>query len=331
VQRPATGRALGVVVLGMPRSGTSSVSRMFVQAGFYAGAEAGLMPANEFNPTGFWEQLSVWQANERVLGELAANMLDPPSASAQRRVRDWARPLLAAELERTLAEAGALPAPALLKDPRIGVLMALWWPLLRRKLHPVLVVRDPIESARSIERTSRTPPQLALACWELHMTTLLGSLAGSLVTVAPYATLLGEARQRRRVVEAASAQLTAQLAASVDPGRAESAIDPRLRHQRVRPDEHEQYLTGSQKSLWRLLSSLEPGTQRLEVERSLRKPTTASRDGARRETERAQLENALAAARDEVARAQAQLAEATSRRAPWLRNRLRQPRLRSPR
>ena len=48
----ATRDEAGVVVLGMGRSGTSAMTAMFVRAGFFAGTDKDLLPANEANLAG---------------------------------------------------------------------------------------------------------------------------------------------------------------------------------------------------------------------------------------------------------------------------------------
>jgi hypothetical protein len=64
----------------------------------------------------------------------------------------------------------------------------------------VVVIRDPIESARSLSRRDGTPLPLGLAMWELHMASLLGHLNGRLVTVVPYARLMEEDGLAERIV-----------------------------------------------------------------------------------------------------------------------------------
>ena len=62
--------ARGVVVLGMGRSGTSSVTRMFQRSGYFVGAVPDLLGPDAANPTGYFENRRVWRANEDVLARL---------------------------------------------------------------------------------------------------------------------------------------------------------------------------------------------------------------------------------------------------------------------
>lgn len=133
------------------------------------------MPATRENPRGYWENLGVHEANEAVLGELDANWFDPPT-----RARIAAGEHLGGRLRTALdlLIETAEPAPVVLKDPRIGLLLRLWGPVLEGRLHPVLVVRAPTEVAASLATRDGTPPALGLAGWEVHLTRVLDYLGG---------------------------------------------------------------------------------------------------------------------------------------------------------
>ncbi len=273
----------GTVVLGMGRSGTSSVTRMFASAGFHPGHEDELMGAAESNPTGHWENLRIFRLNERVLAELGGSWFDPPSSAAQRAAREWALPLIEAEVDRLLAQADG--RPIVVKDPRIGVMMPLWAEPLDR-LHPVLVVRDPIEVALSLRKRDGTPLPFGLAAWELHMCSLLSHLQGRTVTVAPYEQLIEERELAGLVVEAAAARLHRSLRGGVLPERAGEAFDSELRRNRADGVDRSSHLTGRQAQLWELLGALPAGDQTLEPPAELRAASEAALAAVRCETER---------------------------------------------
>ncbi len=296
---------VGVAILGMGRSGTSSVTRMFASTGFFVGKEEELMPANEANPTGHWERLSVWRANERVLEEFGGSWFDPPSTAAQLSVQEWALPMLRAEVGRLVEEAAG--SPVALKDPRIGVMMPLWGQIVRASLHPVIVVRDPFEIALSLERRDGTPTAFGLAAWELHMTALLNELDGRSVTVAPYAQLIEQAGLASLTVEEATIYVESSRAERVHPERASHAFQARLHRNRASAAHHHENLTGRQQELWHFLSSLAPGNQSLNVPEGLSETSDAAQAAVRSETrrvvdgtERAALARELDAERDQT-------------------------------
>jgi hypothetical protein len=277
-------RAVGVVVLGMGRSGTSAVTRMFASTGFFAGHRDELMSAAESNPAGHWEHLGIWRANERILEQLGGSWFDPPPVASQVAAREWAVPVLRAELLHIDRQADR--APIVVKDPRIGVMMPLWHAILAEHLHPVLVIRDPIEIAMSLNRRDRTPTAFGLAAWELHMTALLEQIDGQVVTVIPYAHILRDDRLATASVETALRHIDPNRAAQVKPCRAHEAFEPDLYHNHAASHEHSQYLTDHQLELWRWLSSLSSGDQSIQAPAALQIPSIFARGCVRSETER---------------------------------------------
>lgn len=285
--------AEGIVVLGMGRSGTSAVTAMFLRAGFYAGETDELMPATDANPGGYWENANLWRLHEKILEQLRGSWFDPPPAEVQLAAARWAVPALSAEVDRILGQGGG--APIAIKDPRIGVMIPLWRPIIDERLHPVLVIRDPIEVASSLQRRDGTPPQLALAAWELHMTAVLDFLDGRVVTAAPYARLLADSELTSLVVEQAATHVSEDRAVHLRPKLAAAALERAYRHNDAAQAQHREHLTGSQLDLWRLLSSFPAGDQSFDVPAALRRPSAAARVGAACETERVRTATDLAA------------------------------------
>ena len=289
---------IGVVVLGMSRSGTSAVAGMFVRAGFFSGPADQLSGATEANPLGHFEHLGTMSANELVLEQLSGSWIDPPVQEVQLRAADIALPVLREAFDRIAA--GADGAPIVIKDPRIGVLMPLWRRIIDGRLHPVLVVRDPTEVARSLRIRDGTPTALGLAAWELHMTELLTQLGGRCVTVIPYAWLVDDEAHAVSSIEAVAAHLEPSLAATVRPQAGREALAPALRRNRAETAELAD-LTRAQRELWRALAALEPGDLVIDFPPQLLAPNPLAReavqDEVRRvegELERARLEQQLA-------------------------------------
>lgn len=278
------GTPKGVVILGMGRSGTSAVTSMFVKAGFFAGRPEDVMGAADSNPAGHWENLGIFHRNEEILQRLGGSWLDPPSETSQLNAVDWARPLLRGELQRLVKQAAGTPIAV--KDPRIGVLMELWRPVLGEMLHPVLVVRDPVEIALSLAARDDTPLPFALAGWELHMTRLLAHLRGMTVTVVPYPRIVEDEDLPQSIVEAVATHLDPSLSTGLLPGRASRAFIAELHRNRNSERNHDEHLTSRQRKLWQLLGSLQSGCQQIDPAASLCVPSEAARNAVRRETQR---------------------------------------------
>jgi hypothetical protein len=268
----------------MGRSGTSAVARMFASVGFFVGRDEELMEANEANPAGYWENLNVFQVNERILERLGGTWFDPPSEDELLAARGRVGPELRAVFEHLVSEADA--APLVIKDPRIGVMLPVWGEIIDEHLHPVLVIRDPAEIALSLERRDGTPTAFALASWQMHMSKVLHRLQGHVVTVAPYVALLGSTSNAARVLDSAVAHLTSDLAGRMCSYASLTAPDPALHRNDAADADHEQLLSVRQHALWNELAALAPGAQRVAVPESLLDCREVVRSSIRAETKR---------------------------------------------
>jgi hypothetical protein len=267
---------------------------MFVRAGFFLAREPDLMPAADSNPLGHFEHLEIFDLNERILERLGGSWFDPPPAATQLDAASWAAPLIRAQIERLLEQAGAMPL--VVKDPRIGVTMPLWEPLIAERMHPVLVVRHPIEIARSLRDRDGTPIPFGLAAWELHLIELLGHLQGKLVTVVPHRWLLADSGSPTAAVQAAAAHIERDRARSVHPELAPEALMPALHRQRSADGDESGWLTTRQLELWRALDRLAPGDQIIDIPDAIRTPSTRVRETVAEETRRRALADELRAA-----------------------------------
>src|SRR5215218_8280824 len=136
------------IVLGMHRSGTSSVTRLLNLAGAYFGAEGVATEANDENPKGFWERRDVRNVCDGLLlggGFDWWRVADFTPDGIPDDVRDeqldaFRRIILQLDAHR----------PWVVKEPRLCLLL----PVLRPSLEaPVLihVTREPLEVAGSLE------------------------------------------------------------------------------------------------------------------------------------------------------------------------------------
>jgi hypothetical protein len=288
----AAGGAMGVVILGMGRSGTSAVASSFARAGFFAGRQEDLMAASQANPMGHWENMRLWRVNETILSRSGGSWFDPPPVDAQLAEREWAIPALQSVVDQIIEHACGMPV--VIKDPRIGVMMPLWGQILEGRFHPVLVVRDPVEIAVSLQRRDGTPKAFALAAWELHTAMLLDWLGGTFVTVAPYGCLVEHSQLAESVVAAATAHIQAGRSSGVRAMNAGGAFERGLRRNHATPGDHDEQLTRRQFDLWRFMSSLPPGDDLVEPPPDLRAASGAARATVSGETERVAAQRKLA-------------------------------------
>lgn len=193
VVTPGSSRSTGVFVIGMHRAGTSATTRALNLLGLPLASEDDLKPASPNNPTGFWEVEHLAEFNDELLLLLGGSTLAPPPLEA-----GWSE-------RRSLHSARSLGRSAFLrahrterwvwKDPRNCVLLPFWRAALEARPLVVLVHRDPIEVARSLQ--SRSPRQalsraLCLAAWERHMRAAIGNARGLPVHVTRYSQLVSD-------------------------------------------------------------------------------------------------------------------------------------------
>lgn len=183
---------MGVLVLGMHRSGTSALTRVLNLLGLDAGRDV-LMGASESNPTGHWEVERLTSFNDRLLDELGGRWSAPPLADRARQA-ELASGTWGDEAAELHAEAFGGPA-WVWKDPRVCLLLPFWRAVLGRSappVHQVVALRDPGEIAASLAARDGFSIEYGFALWERYTRTLLDDLDGERACFVPYERLLAE-------------------------------------------------------------------------------------------------------------------------------------------
>ena len=178
-----------LIVLGMHRSGTSSVTRLLNMAGAYFGPEGIATDANDENPKGFWERRDVRQVCDGLLhgGEF-----------------DWWRvagfdvdcipdPVRQEESEAFSQIVYQLDAhrPWVMKEPRLCLLLPLLRPLLEAPVF-IHVVREPLEIAESLAARNHFPVPVGLALWEAYTAGAFAATATEPRVLVSYGDLLAD-------------------------------------------------------------------------------------------------------------------------------------------
>lgn len=245
---------LGVVVLGMHRSGTSVAARLVSLLGFSLGPEEDLVPALPDNPTGFWENASLVDLNDGLLLELGGDWTSPPRLEA-----GWAdRPGLdALRLGAAALAASVLSAERWAwKDPRACLTLPFWLPILDRDVAVVLIHRNPLEVAASLQARNGFPLPLGLALWERYVRSALAASANLSVCVTRYEDLLADpARWCRRVADFLRARgIEVEEVAAAD---LEKAVRPDLRHAAAGEPGADSAVSPEQRAVYAALQALD--------------------------------------------------------------------------
>jgi hypothetical protein len=182
------------VVIGMHRSGTSATANCLAELGLFAPPPGDLINGDLYNERGYWESDKLTKFDESVLRHLGGTWSAPPrlpngwEASDDDEMRSLRS--RAAELVGSIA---AEP-PRVMKDPRLCLTLPLWRRVLPREPVAILVFRDPLEVALSLQKRNEFPLTLSLALWHRYVRQSLASLVGLPVLVIEYARVLDEPR-----------------------------------------------------------------------------------------------------------------------------------------
>ncbi len=218
----------GVLVLGMHRSGTSAVAGLTNLLGLTTCVSNDLITGMAWNPRGHWESRSLTRLNDQLLAEMGHTWWYPPPSGA----------LYSDAADRIAAlpdDAGRYfdrihpSEPWVWKDPRTCLTLPFWRQALRRPLAGIVVFRNPLDVATSLQFRNSLPLSFGVALWERYTRLLLEHAGGMPLLVSSYDDVL---QDPVRWSETARAFLSS-LGMAVHPGMESDvsrSVDPRLRH-----------------------------------------------------------------------------------------------------
>jgi len=196
----------------MHRSGTSAVARGLAALSVDLGDN--FFDVQPDNPTGYWEDKTIVEINQRVLDELGLRWDDVPLI-AQERFQHHRIRLQRLKAVRYLKEKfGSRPLWGF-KDPRTIRLLPFWQAALRDSGADdayVVAIRHPRSVAASLFRRQEITPQKAQRLWLVHMVPFLHELKGKPFVVVDYDLL---ARAPRSALERIARRLDLPIDAAV--------------------------------------------------------------------------------------------------------------------
>jgi hypothetical protein len=217
----------GVFVLGMHRSGTSAATNLVHRLGVPTVRESDRVGPSHENERGYWESSSLVAFNTRVL-EAAGSETGCPVEL----VPGWERAATLAALreEAPVVFRNSFPhAPWVWKDPRNCLTFPFWRSVLDVRPVVILIHRNPLEVAASLEARSGEQTGYSLALWERYVRQALGSIGGLPVLVTCYEELLSSVPDGCSRVEGfLRSQGVATSTGQHD--HLEDVVDTRLRH-----------------------------------------------------------------------------------------------------
>jgi GT2 family glycosyltransferase/glycosyltransferase involved in cell wall biosynthesis len=223
-------QAVGWLVLGMHRSGTSALSRVLGLCGADIGHR--LVEGSEGNEGGHWEDAVAVEHHERLLADFGVRWDEPFALSDGWQETPVARSAIDA-LARYIRDDRDQHELWAVKDPRLSVLAPLWKAAASRPLPVVLSIRHPLEVAQSLVVRDGMGLGRALALWLEHTISAATFAADQDHVVVAYADLIDDWRaviDRIQHLQGGE-RLSLDQATAVD-----RFIDRGRRHQRAADD-----------------------------------------------------------------------------------------------
>jgi hypothetical protein len=156
-----------IIILGMHRSMTSLITKGLADNQVYIGDK--LMPPNGGNPKGYWEDTEFVRMNNRILALAGGTWRDLPSEkkilTLKKKYGSEIEDLIKRKEER-VKEIYFRENERLWgwKDPRTILTIKLYLPYLTNP-HFILCFRDPLEVAKSFNKTEKIPIKEGINLW----------------------------------------------------------------------------------------------------------------------------------------------------------------------
>jgi hypothetical protein len=238
-----------VFVVGMHRSGTSATAAVLARLGLESPPADELIPATRTNAQGHHESKALVRLNERLLATLGGSWTAPPTL-APGWEHDGALDALRTEAAETFAAVYPTRTAAW-KDPRNCILLPFWNDLLGPATAAVLVYRDPLEVARSLQSRDGLRLTHGLALWERYVRSACVNLDGVPTLCTDYRYLLDDPDRWCTDTAAFLSQAGVVIDRTAVAGAA-SSVHTDLRHHRSAEDE----MAGPDDSGRRILATL---------------------------------------------------------------------------
>ena len=179
-----------VFVLGMHRSGTSTVSNFITSLGYDLGHHP--MAPREDNPKGFWENTEITRVNDEILAlhglrwDSLTLIQDLPIESIcnDKQIRSKVLQVVEEEFDSDSIS---------IKDPRMCHLLPLWKSVLNEanyETHYVTVNRDPTAVAKSLAKRDMMSFERGLLLWLIYSISLARHIAASSTIAIDYDKLM---------------------------------------------------------------------------------------------------------------------------------------------
>lgn len=190
---PAEGQPYCVLVVGMHRAGTSAVASALGELGLVLPRAGDLVGPGFGNELGHFESHSLMAICDEVLTCLGGAWdLPRPKRSSLRRSGTRSCDPLSPRRRRPSRQPSRHPTGRSAGRTREALLLPFWRRAITRPMAVVLVVRDPLEVAMSLDRRNALGRPTGLALWERYYRRALAGLEGLPVYVSCFEGAISE-------------------------------------------------------------------------------------------------------------------------------------------
>jgi len=172
------------------------LTRLLDRSGLDLGLESDLMPAAADNPDGFWENLRFVQLNDEILNALGAAW-DLPPGQDETFDHGGLQPMRA-KAQLLIERFSDKPVWGW-KDPRNCLTFPFWRSLLPG-LKTIIIIRNPLEAAYSMQKRNGTSYALGLRLWEIYNRRLLAETSPGERIIAHYQAFFEEPEAELRKI-----------------------------------------------------------------------------------------------------------------------------------
>jgi hypothetical protein len=226
-----------IVVLGMHRNGTSVLTRGLRALGVYIGDN--FLEARPDNPTGYWEDRTIVDINERVLKVFGLGW----ESIVLIKDDQWQEPALRSlHFEAVTHLQSHFLSHSLwgYKDPRTILLLPFWHPIFQSQEvddNYIIAIRNPLSVASSLRERQNMDALQSHLLWLLYMVPNLKRLAGRPFVVVDYDLLITDPRkQLLRIAHRLNIPLGEANGSEIE-SFAHGFLNPRLRHSAFGPSD----------------------------------------------------------------------------------------------
>ncbi len=192
-----------LVVLGMHRSITSLVTKGLADNKVYVGDK--LMPPNGGNPNGYWEDVDFVRMNNRLLSLAGGSWRNPPSEerilSLKKKHGSEIEDLIRKKEER-VKEIYFRENEQIWgwKDPRTILTIKLYLPYLTN-LHFILCFREPLQVAKSLNRTEKVPIQEGMNLWREYNRRMISFISNYYIDLSTSPEIIKGGKDESKICE----------------------------------------------------------------------------------------------------------------------------------